>query len=181
MTTLVETPSAVKVDTTKPPAKPSKPRPPRKPKPAADRTLRMIEEPRPESGDYFALRIVEGKKMDIYIVVPVPADFGEGYSFEKLDAAADFATLEQYDVNLAGKESTCTCKGNTYCGHCRHVEALQALDAKGKLPRRSLARQKHAACNNCGELTEAPGLCAACEEDQAYYNGRLEAEARDAW
>ncbi len=151
---------------------------PRKPRPKPERAVRILEQPAPDDPDvYFAVLITEGKKQDTYLVNAVPADFGEGYSFEKLDAAADFAAVEQYDVNLMGAESTCTCKGNTYHGHCRHVEALQALDRAGSLPRR---KQKHAACPRCCERVEAPGLCERCTADEeafAAYHQACEWEA----
>jgi hypothetical protein len=51
--------------------------------------------------------------------------------------APDLATVESYHVLLAGPESSCTCKGNSYTGHCKHVEGLQELVGKGRLPYRS--------------------------------------------
>lgn len=42
---------------------------------------------------------------------------------------------EDYDVNidLARGYHSCTCKGNTYSGHCKHVESILALIQSGKI------------------------------------------------
>jgi hypothetical protein len=137
------------------------------------RTVRILEQPATDDPQgYFAVRITEGQRQDTYLVHSVPPDFGEGFSFEKLDAAADFATVEEYDVNLMGAESSCTCKGNTYHGHCRHVESLQALDHAGYLPR---VKQKHVACPRCCARVEAPGLCERCTADEEAFAAYLQA------
>jgi hypothetical protein len=76
----------------------------------------------------YVARISEGKKEDFYRVTPIPSDWGTAYEVQKL--AAD---QEPYHVCLAGAESTCTCPGHTYHGHCRHVEGLTALTDAGLL------------------------------------------------
>ncbi len=71
-----------------------------------------------------------GDTIGSYTLTPLPSDFGTAYRLGK--ATADGCS-EEYDVLLAGRESSCTCKGNTFRGHCKHVEALQALIQSGKL------------------------------------------------
>jgi hypothetical protein len=40
-----------------------------------------------------------------------------------------------YDVLLENEQDgSCTCPGHTYHGYCRHLDALRALLAEGKLP-----------------------------------------------
>ncbi len=184
MTTLVESPSTVKVDTAKPPAKPSKPRPPRKP---AARSIMVLELPAaddPES--WLAVRILEGKKEDTYLVGSLPCAIGgRAFTVEKLDAQLN--TVKVHHVRIgAPLHCSCDCEWMTLGRQadkkpCRHIAGLLALEKTGQLPPVRNGKAKHHACNNCQERTDAPGLCSACEEDQAYYHGRLEQEAREAF
>jgi hypothetical protein len=66
-----------------------------------------------------------------YYLSRLQADFGQGFRMEKF--ACDGGDV--YDVNLdaAAGQHSCTCKGNTYHGHCKHVEALETLRTAGKL------------------------------------------------
>jgi hypothetical protein len=73
------------------------------------------------------LRIVEGKRSDLYYFAEVSADYGRGFRVEKVGG-------DTYSVNLDGRASTCECKGFGRWAHCRHVESLTALIAAGKLP-----------------------------------------------
>lgn len=142
--------------------RPVKPKPrPSKPRPAALRTCHWTIRPDHAFDGYGALDITEGKKTDTYLVRQIPADFGEGFTFEKLDAGLN--VIEQYDVNLAGGESSCTCPGNCFHGHCRHVESLTALDEAGRLPRLSAASTPH--CPRCGDPSPADYLCPGCEAE----------------
>ena len=147
----------------------------RKARKKAARTLKLLETPAPMFDGYGALRITEGKKADLYLFRAIEADFGEGYEVEKLTPELD--TAEVYHVSLARQESSCTCKGNTYCGHCRHVEALTALDKAGKLPR---LHQKMDACNGCQAHVEAPGLCERCQAAEGTDGGHAQAEEMQA-
>ncbi len=151
------------------------PRKPPRPRPKPPRAVTVLERPdKADPDQYTGIRIVCGKEDHVYLLHPIEADFGLGFELEKLDEAHELATVEVYHVNLAGQESTCTCPGHSYHGHCKHVDGLLALDAQGKLPRR-LARQKMVACNRCQELTDAPGLCRSCQQDMA------EGSAEEAW
>lgn len=40
---------------------------------------------------------------------------------------------EVYHVLLHGKQTSCDCAGHSFTGHCKHVEALTALIAAGKI------------------------------------------------
>ncbi len=70
-----------------------------------------------------------------YYVSRIPADFGLGFHFEKFETEKEEGKDSEYDVNIdmqTGRH-TCTCNGHTYCGHCKHVEALVSLIRAGKL------------------------------------------------
>ncbi len=65
-----------------------------------------------------------------YSVAEFAADGGRAFRLEKLDAGSD-ATEEGYEVFVgdgqSGEFSRCCCKGFERFGHCKHVEAAQAL------------------------------------------------------
>jgi hypothetical protein len=70
-----------------------------------------------------------------YYVQSIPADFGLAFHFEKFSTEQEEGKDNEYDVNIdlqRGRHS-CTCKGNTYSGHCKHVEALVSLIQSGKI------------------------------------------------
>jgi hypothetical protein len=77
---------------------------------------------------FFVVRIIEGKKTDLYSVRPIDSDWGTAYAMAKLPEEN-----EPYHVCLAGADSICDCKGFTRHGHCRHVEGLTALTKAGRL------------------------------------------------
>ena len=92
----------------------------------------------PCNGVYAVSMIVgEGEKAKHYgyYLSPIPADFGLGFHFEKFAVEQVEGEPSDYDVNLdlARGYHGCTCKGNTYRGHCKHVESLLALIAAGKI------------------------------------------------
>jgi hypothetical protein len=148
---------------------------PRLPGPKRTRHVNVIEPPTSDSDGCFAVRLSVGDDNTDYLICPFVADWGEGYSVEKL--GPDLETVEQYDVNLCGPHSTCTCAGFSYHAHCKHLESLLALDARGRLPRR---KQKHSACPRCFEPCDGGQLCERCaaeEEEYAAYHQRCEMEA----
>jgi hypothetical protein len=63
----------------------------------------------------------------LYYVREIPTPLGRGFSLRKV------AGNEDYSVLVAGRESTCRCRGFCYHGHCRHVSALSALVARGDI------------------------------------------------
>ena len=78
-----------------------------------------------------AMLLTVGKLQTGYYLSRIPADFGEAFRMEKF--ACDGGDV--YDVNLdaATGNHTCTCKGGTYHGHCKHIDALKTLREAGKL------------------------------------------------
>jgi hypothetical protein len=67
-----------------------------------------------------------------YHVSEYPADFGVAYAVVKLDDQGE--PVERYDANIAPAHESCSC----ICGlrerqRCRHVAALLALKAAGRL------------------------------------------------
>lgn len=67
-----------------------------------------------------------------YLLTPIASDFGAAFHLTK-SIGPDGIGGEKYDVLLHGKESSCTCPGNTYHGHCKHLDAITALVQSGKL------------------------------------------------
>jgi hypothetical protein len=78
-----------------------------------------------------------------YYVQSIPADFGLGFRFEKFDVEKVEGEPSVYDVNIDLERGyhSCTCKGNTYCGHCKHVESVLALIQSGKIAVPAAKRQ----------------------------------------
>jgi hypothetical protein len=150
-----------------PPVKPAR-KPP-------SRSIGIVELPAPDSDGWSAIRIMVGQETTVYLLRAVPADFGEGFQLEKLDEGLQ--TVETYDVNLMGQESTWTCPGHTFHGHCRHVSGLQALDAKGKLRR---LKQKHHACPWCLERCDGGQLCERCAAEEEAFTAYHEMCEREA-
>jgi hypothetical protein len=76
------------------------------------------------------IRQQEGKQApqtDVYYLEPIVSEMGgRGLILHKHDCTS-------YCVRLDGKDSECDCKGFTRYSHCKHVEALAALQAAGKL------------------------------------------------
>jgi hypothetical protein len=84
------------------------------------------------------IREIKGKRnpvetQDRYFLSRVPADFGEAFFLEKIGAEAGEG---RYHVNLSADGNSCESRGHLRWGHktpCRHVGALLALKARGKL------------------------------------------------
>jgi hypothetical protein len=70
-----------------------------------------------------------------YYVSRIASDFGLGFHFEKFGTEQVEGEPSEYDVNLDLERGyhSCTCKGNTYHGHCKHVESVLALIKSGKI------------------------------------------------
>lgn len=66
-----------------------------------------------------------------YRLTALGSDFGAAYRLDKADNGD--GDTESYDVLLDGARSSCTCKGHTYRGKCKHVDALNKLHRVGKL------------------------------------------------
>lgn len=76
------------------------------------------------------LKITQDGKAEVYAVSPIDSDFGIGVRFEKFDAAEGD---ESYEVLVDGDRSTCSCKGHTYGGYCKHADAAMALHSRDLL------------------------------------------------
>lgn len=157
-------------------------KPARKPRKPPARSVSLLEPPAADSDGWFAVRLTVGKDSNVYLVRQVPCDFGEAaYAIEKLDD--DLNVIETYDVLFANNESSCSCAGQTFNSKCKHLDGLRKLDELGQLPRP--LRQKMSACNRCCRVTDGP-LCAACEEEDAYFTAcdqaaEMEAGGIDPW
>jgi hypothetical protein len=70
-----------------------------------------------------------------YWLTPVPSEIGgQGWRLEKFWASHGTDTeAGEYHVLLAGRQSSCECRGFLRHGHCKHLDALQALVASGQL------------------------------------------------
>ncbi len=93
---------------------------------------------KPCNGVYaLAITIGTGEKAKHfgYYVRRIPADFGLAFHFEKFQTEKVENEPSEYDVNLDMQRGShsCTCKGGTYHGHCKHAEAILALIKSGKI------------------------------------------------
>jgi hypothetical protein len=79
-----------------------------------------------------------------YYLEQIPADYGLGFHVEKFGTEQVEGEPTEYDVHIDTERGhhSCTCKGNTYHGHCKHVEAVLALIAAGKIKARIPATVK---------------------------------------
>jgi hypothetical protein len=91
------------------------------------RSVKVLVEPAAGNPMMF-LRITQDGKPGYYWVSPLVSDFGRAFRFEKPAPEVDV-----YDVLLEPSGDSCTCKGHTYGGYCKHVDACRALIGAGKL------------------------------------------------
>jgi hypothetical protein len=79
------------------------------------------------------------EETDLYFVHPLATDFGGlAFRLERYDLPGqghDAGVHVAYDVHLAqqGTPGSCECKGFLRHHHCKHIDALQALAASGRL------------------------------------------------
>jgi hypothetical protein len=83
----------------------------------------------------------------------MPSDFGTAYRLGKADVAG---SSEEYDVLLHGRETSCTCPGHCYRNKCKHVDALLAMVAAGKLAAPAAKSEekpapRHPYCKRCND------------------------------
>jgi hypothetical protein len=103
-------------------------RKPRKPRAKPARTVRLTFGP-PADNPFSIITIPEGRKVDDYIVRPMPSDWGTAFQVKKIFDADQ----KVYRVLVDGVRCNCECLGHMHHGHCRHVEALQTLRQHGML------------------------------------------------
>jgi hypothetical protein len=93
-----------------------------------------------------------------YYLTPIPADLGLGFHVEKFGVEQIECEPSEYDVNLDLERGyhSCTCKGNTYHGHCKHVEALLSLIQSGKIavPAPKQPARREPWCSHCNDNPE---------------------------
>jgi len=86
------------------------------------------------------IRITQDGKAAHYWVALQASAWGLAFSVERAGEEVEDGAEGTYDVLLENEQdSSCSCPGHTYHGHCKHVEALRALLAAGKLPLPSVA------------------------------------------
>jgi hypothetical protein len=97
-----------------------------------ERRIRLLHRMTDRSAAVVAITV--GKEEGVYAVRLMPSDFGTAFHLIKgeLIEDTDAETLRlrnaaEYDVLLNGRESSCTCPGHTYHGHCKHVDGLTTL------------------------------------------------------
>ena len=105
----------------------TKSRKPRQRRPHA-RSIAVVAGPTPNGA--VLVKLTQDAEKFYYWVTRVKADFGEGFTVEKEENGA---AGESYDVNLQDGGETCTCKGHTYGGFCKHADGIRALVKAGKL------------------------------------------------
>jgi hypothetical protein len=100
----------------------------RKPRPKPARSIRWLTVPISPKKPYAAVRITVGQLVTEYFVTEIGAAEGRGFELEKIDHAPTGQPTGRYHLNLLPDgRHTCDCLGHTHCGHCKHVEGLQAL------------------------------------------------------
>ena len=100
----------------------------RKPRPKPQRFARLCI--RPEGKAPGIVRLTAGNEGADYFLTIIPADFGRGFTVEKVGLHAN---EPPYHVNIDGDNRTCDCKGFLRHGHCKHTDGLAALIAAGRL------------------------------------------------
>jgi hypothetical protein len=100
----------------------------RQPRPKPKRSIRI--EGRPEGNGVGVVRITVGKEHADYFLTVIPADFGRGFTVEKIGL---HESEPPYHVNIDGQRKTCDYKGHLKWGHCKHADGLAALIAAGRL------------------------------------------------
>jgi hypothetical protein len=95
---------------------------PRRPK--KDRQVRWLVRPSTADSGRGTVEICVNRKPDAYAIRRLAVDFGIA-GFELVKAGTNVV----YQVLLDGRHSVCDCIGHARHGHCKHVEALQALFA----------------------------------------------------
>ena len=91
------------------------------------RTVKVLAVPTANDTRTFICLTQDGKAAH-YWIAPLDAEFGKGFRFEKSGSDG-----EAYDVLLEDGKESCSCKGHTYGGYCKHADCCKALIAAGKL------------------------------------------------
>jgi hypothetical protein len=100
--------------------------------PPKTRTLRLS---RPVHGKFALLLTIHRTECGYYLE-PQAADFGLLFRLEKFSTCQVEGEDSEYTVRLDMQKGfhRCTCKGNHYRQHCKHVDALLLLVKQGRIP-----------------------------------------------
>ena len=70
-----------------------------------------------------------------YWISPLASAWGLAWTVERAGEEIKDGVEPAYSVLIENEQdSSCTCKGHTYGGYCRHVDAIRALLTAGRLP-----------------------------------------------
>src|SRR5262245_51850048 len=97
----------------------------RKPRTKPSRSIRLLLPIGEQSPG--VVRIAVGKEAADYFLTALPADFGRGFTVEKIGGE------DRYAVNLDGDRRSCECQGFGRWQRCKHADGLAALVAAGRL------------------------------------------------
>ncbi len=100
----------------------------RKPRSKPARSIRLALAP--FGGNPGVVRITVGKDTADYFLTEFPADFGRGFTVEKVGTDGE---PDVYHVNIDADSRTCSCKGHARWQRCKHADGLAALIAAGKV------------------------------------------------
>ena len=89
------------------------------------RSVALLCPPIPGDGASY-VRITQDGQEFFYWIERVPSDFGTAFRVKSVTDGGD-----AYDVLLSSDGDSCTCKGHTFGGYCKHVDAIQALPNLG--------------------------------------------------
>lgn len=108
-----------------------------KPRPKTPRSIRVLEQPTPDTDGWGAIEIAVGREKDTYLVHFVPSEFGVaslGFEVQKLDKGL-MDSIDTYHIHLGADPvaQSCDCLGFLRHGRCKHTEGLDALRKAGKL------------------------------------------------
>jgi hypothetical protein len=87
-------------------------------------------EVRPEDNGLGIVRITVGKEYADYFLAELSADFGRGFTVEKIGLHCNEPA---YHVCIDADKKTCVCKGFLRHGNCKHADGLAALISAGRL------------------------------------------------
>lgn len=110
----------------------------RKPSKKPARSIRVLEQPTPDTDGWAAIEIKVGKESAVYLIHPVESQLASGatgFEVEKLDA--NLAADERYHVHLTQEPANCSCecKGFLRWSHCKHIDGLSVLTTTGRIPK----------------------------------------------
>jgi hypothetical protein len=98
-----------------------------------ERGVKVVLDRVPGLGETILIEIRQDKEVARYWVAPVPSDWGLAWQVDK--DGCPFDGEHNHDVLIENSRGgSCSCQGFTAHGYCRHLDALRALLAAGKLP-----------------------------------------------